>query len=158
MNIQIFDWKSGSVLNAAIIVGMVAIFLSIAVPLIHGAVIRQHAAECARKMIQAADAFDFYAASCGHYPESQQILQEMERVMKDSFAVYGINWWESATDLGGQWSWYSNGHTSSVVIVGAETEPQMVLLDQLIDDGNLDTGAFQRRCSRYHYIIKDSVL
>jgi hypothetical protein len=29
---------------------------------------------------------------------------------------------------------------------------------QGIDDGNLETGAFQRRCLRYYYIIRDSVL
>ena len=40
-----------SVLDAAIIAGLAAVFLATAVPLVRGAILRQHAAECARKLI-----------------------------------------------------------------------------------------------------------
>jgi len=147
------------VLNAAIIAGMVAIFLAIATPLVRGAVIRQRTAECARKIIQAADAFDFYASAFGHYPQSQQDARETEKVMRGAFAVFDIDWWESATELGGQWDWATDGQVSSVMISGRRvSDRQMVLLDRLIDDGNLKTGIFQRRGTRYHYIIRSCAL
>jgi type II secretory pathway pseudopilin PulG len=148
-----------TVLDTAIVVGLMAIFAAIATPLLRGAILRQHMAECAQKVIRAADAFDLYAASFGGYPQSQRSAQETEAVMRGAFAVYEIDWWAAATDLGGQWNWYSDGRTSSVVIAGSGiSESQMIRLDRLLDDGNLETGAFQHRGSRYHYIIRDSVL
>lgn len=155
----LFDSHENTILDAAIIAGLFAVFLLIAVPLMRGAMLRQHTAECARKIIQAADAFDFYAASFGTYPQGQRDAQAVETLMRGVFAAYEIDWWAAATELGGTWEWYNDKDSSSVVIVGTGVpEQQMVRLDQLIDDGNLETGAFQRRCSRYHYIIRDHVL
>lgn len=154
-----FRLSETTVLDVAIAAGFVAIFMAIAIPLVRGALIRQHTAECARKIIQAADAFDFYVAAFGTYPQSQSDAHETETVMRGAFAACEIDWWAAATELGGRWEWYSNGKSASVVIAGRGIpEQQMIRLDQLLDDGNLETGAFQRRCSRYHYIIKDSVL
>lgn len=156
MQINPSNWKNLSVLDAAIVAGLLFIFIAAAVPLVRGAVLRRQAAECARKIISAADAFDLYAASFGSYPQSQQDSKNTAAVMKGAFAVYDIDWWEETTELGGQWSWYSNGQASSVVISGAGIpEQRMILLDTLLDDGNLETGLFQRRCSRYHYVIKE---
>ncbi len=153
------QWEKASVLDAAIVAGLVAVFVAVSAPLVRGALIRQRTAECARKMIRAAEAFDFYAESFGNYPQSQQNAPEMEQMMRGAFAVFEIDWWDAASDLGGQWSWYSAGRTASVVISGERvSEQRMAMLDRLIDDGNLETGVFQRRGSRYHYTIKDSVL
>lgn len=146
-------------LDAAIVAGLAGILLAIAVPLIRGAVMRQRTAECARKIMRAADAFDSYAVSCGHYPQSQQDPGITEALMKSTFVRYGIDWWRAKTELGGQWDWYSNGQSASVVITGADIpERQMAKLDALLDDGVLETGAFQRHVGRYHYIIRDHVL
>lgn len=159
MNIKRFNLRKLSILDAAIPAGLAAVFMAISVPLLRGAVLRRRTAECAGRIIRAADAFDFYAAAFGRYPESQQNPQKTEAEMRGAFAVYNIDWWAAATELGGHWSWYSNGQTSSVVISGAKIpQQQMARLDQLLDDGNLETGSFQRRASRYHYIIKDRVL
>lgn len=146
-------------LNVLIVVGTIAVFLAVAVPMIRGALIRKRTVDCARKIIKAADAFDFYAGAFGEYPKSQGDPQDMEEVMKTAFEACGVNWWSAATDLGGTWSWYHNERTASVVIAAPlALEPRMVLLDKMIDDGNLQTGLFQRFGPRYHYIIKESVL
>lgn len=159
MSTEISRWDEPRVLNTAIIAGMAAIFLAIATPLVRGAIIRQRTAECARKIIQAADAFDFYASAFGGYPQSQQDPHRTEKVMRGAFAVYDIDWWEAATELGGQWSWYHDAWSSSVVISGDRvSERQMVLLDRLLDDGDLESGLFRRYCSRYHYFIKERIL
>lgn len=79
--------------------------------------------------------------------------------MKGAFARYHIDWWEASTELGGHWNWYSTGRTSAVVIAGSKiSRQQMIRLDRLLDDGNLETGAFRQCGSQYHYIIKDAVL
>ena len=57
-----------SVLDAAIFVGLISIFLAVAVPLVRGAVLRQQTAECARKMMWAVNAFDLYASAIGEFP------------------------------------------------------------------------------------------
>lgn len=145
-----------SVLDAAIVAGVVAIFMAVATPLIQGAILRQRTAECARKIIRAVEAFDFYEAAVG---------TDINRTNSDSTELQGalvmmdIDWWDHETDLGGRWDWYRNGQTSSVVITGSRiSERQMIELDALLDDGNLETGTFQRRASRYHYIINEAVL
>lgn len=158
MNTKNFNRNETAIPKAAITAGLVAMFLAIAALLMRGAILRQRTAECACKIIRAADAFDFYASAFGSYPQSQQDPQKTGEIMKGAFAAYDIDWWEAATELGGQWSWYTNGRASSVVISGARIlEQQMRRLDKLLDDGDLETGAFQRHGPRYHYIIKDGV-
>jgi len=152
--------KEISVLEAAIMAGLAAVFFAVATPLVRGAILRQHTAECARKIMQAADAFDFYASAAGDYPPNPGVSQKADTAMRGVFSAFNINWWDDQTELGGQWSWFSSGKGSgSVVISGPRiSEQQMTRLDALLDDGNLETGAFQRRVGRYHYIIKEHAL
>ncbi len=160
MNTNNIRWKDISVLDAAIIAGLTAVFMAVATPLIRGAILRQHTAECAQKIMRAAEAFDFYAAALGSYPPNPGNSQQADITMRGVFSVFHIDWWENQTELGGQWNWYSVGKGNcSVVISGSRiSERQMVQLDALLDDGDLETGAFQRRVGRYHYIIRDHVL
>lgn len=147
-------------LEAAIMAGLAAVFFAVATPLVRGAILRQHTAECARKIMQAADAFDFYASAAGDYPPNPGVSQKADTAMHGVFSAFNIDWWDDKTDLGGQWSWFSSGKGSgSVVISGPRiSEQQMTRLDALLDDGNLETGAFQRRAGRYHYIIREHAL
>lgn len=146
-------------LDAAIIAGMLGIFLAVAVPLVRGALIRHRTAECARKILVAAEAFDLYAASSGRYPSSDSIGERMPYRLRSAFEQYDMDWWNRETELGGHWGWYSNGTAPSVVISGDDlSERCMKRLDELLDDGNLETGAFLCRASRYHYVINTKVL
>lgn len=155
MNRKWFKFENMSVLDVALLVGVTAVFLAAALPVLKGALVRHRTAECARKILIAADAFDFYAEAIGHYPCSAESTAGIE----GAFDRLGVDWWRQHTDLGGHWCWYSNGDTSSVVISGERIpEKKMVGLDELIDDGNLETGAFQRRAARYHYILNQAVL
>ena len=148
-----------SVLDAAIIAGLAAVFLATAVPLVRGAILRQHAAECARKLIQAAEAFDLYAAAFGSYPQSQQASPETEVAMQSVFAASDITWWDHPTELGGYWNWFYEGKAASIMISGAGlSEKRMSMLDTLLDDGDLESGLFQRRGICYHYTVKSPVV
>jgi hypothetical protein len=159
MKKKLFDFEDSPVLDIAIIALLAAILLAAAVPLVRGAILRQRTAECARKIMRAADAFDFYARAVGRYPESRNDPRTTAEEMKGAFTALDIDWWTRATDLGGQWNWYHDAWSSSVVISGQRVSEQwMTRLDTLLDDGDLETGVFQRRGPRYHYIIRDAIL
>lgn len=148
--------ESSLLLNVAIIVGIASVFTAVACPLIRGAVMRQRTAECARKILWAGEALDECAQQNGFYPRSRDCSgNQLPAELMQSFYRNEIDWWDGETDLGGRWSWYSNGSTASVVIAGENVSPnEMAKLDELLDDGNLETGLFRRLASRYHYSIK----
>lgn len=147
-------------LDAAIVAGVLGIFMAVAVPLVRGALIRHRTAECARKILVAAEAFDSVAAASGRYPSSGRVDGgPIPYRLRGAFERYDMDWWNRQTELGGHWGWYSNGTTPSVVISGEDlSERCMKRLDELLDDGNLETGAFLCRASRYHYVINTKVL
>jgi hypothetical protein len=160
MNVKFNSLNELSVLGAAIMAGLISLFLAIATPLLRGAILRQRTAECAQKIMQAAEAFDFYAAAVGSYPPNSGASQQADITMRGVFSVFKIDWWEGGTELGGQWNWYNGGQgVCSVVISGPRiSDRQMARLDALLDDGDLKSGAFQRHVGRYHYVIKDHIL
>ena len=157
MKIDAVSRKGFAVLDAAILLGVFAIFLAISVPLVRGALLRQHAAECAGKILQAADAFDLYAAAMGYYPPDQKKPDDPCHEMNGFFAFLDIDWWGQETDVGGRWEW-DNGErfARSIAIYRPHaSRRQMEDLDAMIDDGNLMTGTFQRWGEKYHYILKE---
>jgi prepilin-type N-terminal cleavage/methylation domain-containing protein len=65
--------------------------------------------------------------------------------------------WTQTTSLGGYWDW-DNGQfgTRAGVSVYQPTAPtsQLLLIDQLIDDGDLSTGTFRSRSAGYISIME----
>ena len=150
-------YGSLSVLDVAIYAGLTAVFLAAAVPLVRGAVLRKRTAECASKIMWAANAFDSYAAAKGDYPPNSERggtvrpCREMDRL----FHELKIDWWDKSTELGGAWDWFSDDQRGFVAIANPRaSERCMRNLDRLIDDGNLDAGVFRRYGSVYCYILK----
>ncbi len=144
-------------LDAAILVGLFAVFLAIAVPLIRGAQLHRQAAECAGKFLRAADAFDLYARAMGYYPPDQKKPDEPLPEMNGFFAFFDIDWWSQETDLGGRWEWdNADRFEHSIAIYRPRaSRRQMEELDAMLDDGNLMTGSFQRWGAKYHYILNE---
>lgn len=159
MKTQRLCWKELVTPDRAVVATLVVLFLLGAIPAVHGAFQKQKTAECARKVIRAAEAFDAYASACGRYPQSQHTAVQTEEAMGQIFKTFEIDWWQGETELGGQWTWYADQRSASVVIAGTGIpERQMIQLDQLLDDGNLETGLFKRCGPRYHYIIRELLL
>ena len=148
-----------AVLDTAILLGMFAVFTAVAVPMVRGALLRKQAAECAGKILQAADAFDLYAAAMGDYPPDQKEPDEPCHEMNGFFAFFDIDWWNRETDVGGRWEW-DNGdrfERSIAIYRPRASRHQMEELDAILDDGNLMTGSFQRWGAKYHYILKERI-
>lgn len=146
-----------SLLDTAIFVGLMMVFLAVAVPLVRGAVLRRQAAECANKMMWAVNAFDSYAAMKGGYPPDGERAGAVRpcREMDKLFYDLKIDWWGESTELGGVWDWFCDEHRGFVAISNPRvSEKCMQHVDRLIDDGNLDGGVFRRYGSLYCYILK----
>jgi hypothetical protein len=156
------EWKKTvlekiTVLDVAIYIGLAAVFLAVSVPLIRGAVLRQRTAECARKMMWAADAFDQYALTRGEYPPDGGRAGDIWPCdeMNLTFVQMDIDWWGEATEMGGAWDWFSDRERGYIAIANPKApERHMERLDRLIDDGNLDAGTFRRYGPVYCYILK----
>jgi hypothetical protein len=146
-----------TILDAAIFAGLAAVFLAISIPLVRGACLRCQTAECARKMILAADALDLYAAAAGNYPCENQgsgaVVSGGE--VSAAFARLDIDWWNKTTELGGEWNWFCGADSGTIAIVNPSvSERRMRQLDRLIDDGDLSAGMFRRYGSIYCYMLK----
>lgn len=157
MNPKHTNRNGSSLLEAALLLGCFALFLSISVPLVRGALIRKQTAECAGKILQAAEAFDLYAAAMGYYPPDQTRPEEPCREMNGFFAFLDIDWWDRETEIGGRWEWDNEDRfTYSIAIYRPRASRRfMERLDSMIDDGDLMTGSFQRWGAKYHYILKE---
>jgi len=157
MKVEYVSRRGFAVLDVALVIGVVAVFLAISVPLIRGALLRQQAAKCAGKILKAAGAFDLYASAMGYYPADQKRLDEPYQEMSGIFAFLNIDWWNQETDVGGRWEWDNEEHfTRSIAIYRPRaSRRQMEDLDAMIDDGDLLTGSFQSWGEKYHYILKE---
>jgi len=149
--------KGAAVLEVALIAGLFAAFMAIAVPLVRGAQLRQQSAECAGKILRAADAFDLYASAMGYYPPDQKRPDDPCYAMTGFFAYLNIDWWNEETDVGGRWEWDNeNRFAKSIAIYRPRaSRHQMENLDAMLDDGDLMTGSFQRWGEKYHYILEE---
>ncbi len=66
--------------------------------------------------------------------------------------------WDEPTPIGGQWDWdYGQfGYHSGVSVYQPDrTRAEMAAVDELFDDGDLDTGAFRARNQGYIRIIHE---
>ena len=144
-------------LEAALLAGLFAAFLAIAVPMVRGAQLRRQSAECAGKILRAADAFDLYAAAMGYYPPDQKRPDDLCFEMNGFLAFFDIDWWNQETDVGGRWEWDNADRFEHSIAIyrPSASRRQMEELDAMIDDGDLMTGSFQRWGAKYHYILTE---
>jgi type IV pilus assembly protein PilA len=99
------------------------------------------------------DAFAMYSIEHGRYPPDTT-----PSVMPAGMDPYLKRMrWTAKTPIGGQWDW-DNGQFGSKagisVYMPPVTDAEMREIDALIDDGNLSTGAFQKRASGFIYIME----
>jgi prepilin-type N-terminal cleavage/methylation domain-containing protein len=96
-----------------------------------------------------------YELDYGVYPASKA------GALPDGFGDYiQSNKWMAATPIGGEWEARANkgGVTSAIGIHyskgSSDHDPAtMQLIDQMADDGDLDTGAFQRFGGDHYFFI-----
>ena len=123
----------------AVIIGLLA---SIAIPGFTASRNSSAATTAASDIKSFADEFSLYNLREGVWPEDglpSTIPTGMEQLQN------GL--WPNSSAIGGQWDWDYNAHgiTAGVSIVGHNTtEDTLSKIDKLIDDGDLNSGSFQR--------------
>ena len=136
-----------------IMVAVIGLLAAIAVPGFARARERSINTRFAADLQAAKSAFIEYSADHGKYPPDTS-----PGVVPDGMADYlkRIAWTEP-TPVGGQWDWDNGvfGFKAGVSVnQPTASSGQMLAIDQMIDDGNLDTGDFRSRSGGYIGIIE----
>jgi len=142
------------VLLVVTIIGMLAALL---LPAVNWARRSRANAQVASKLRQIVAAFEMYASENGNYPaDVNRGIVPPEMI--PYFNSMGINWFSETNALGGRWDWGKNqlGAVATIAIASPSVpQSQMEEFDRLIgDDGNLNTGTFQKSGDHHFYIIK----
>ena len=108
----------------------------------------------AREINTIAHAFVQYAFEHGDYPADKNPAQ-----MPNGMAEYLSNIaWSEKTVIGGQWDWDYEvfGIHAAVSVKSPKWTPeQMAEIDQILDDGNLNSGQFRARSGGYMYVLEE---
>ncbi|MFG0241679.1 MAG: type II secretion system protein [Phycisphaerales bacterium JB054] len=142
-----------------IVVVILGILAAIVVPQFAGATEESRRASFVSILRVFGDAADYFAVREGAY-----VPDGSSGVCPDEFAEYvDADDFESVTPIGGVWDTELNesGVTSAIGVHfdgTGETRDDafMVLIDAMFDDGDLDSGVFQKLAeARYYLIIED---
>ncbi len=101
-----------------------------------------------------AQAFETFAVSNGGWPPNAGtgvVPAGMSGTLKDAA------WSVSSNSIGGRWNWDNNmfGVVASISTTGVTvTDAQMSTIDGKIDDGDLNTGRFQKNGTRFLFILE----
>ncbi len=137
-----------------IVVMVIAMLASIALPNFFRAQVRARNLIFATSIKKASEGFEMYAWEHRGYPANSQpgvIPLGMDEYLQ------GMGWTE-ATPLGGKWNWDKNiqGYKAGIgVYQPTATDEQFLMIDEMIDDGDLSTGYFRARAGGYVYILEE---
>ena len=136
-----------------IVVAVIGLLAAIAIPCFARARERSQNTRFASDLHVAQAAFIEYSIDHGTYPPDT-----MPGVMPNGMSDYlGRFAWTQPNTIGGQWDWDNGqfGFKAGVSVYRpTASSAQMLEIDQMIDDGNLATGAFRSRTDGYIGIIE----
>jgi len=158
---KLFSWDMGDCLGFALVelmfvTSIIGILASIAIP--HYIEYRKKAqvAKVASNLVNFEKGFTLYAIEQGGYPNDSHIVLPDQANMAKHIDPAA---WAKPTPLGGTFNWEGpNNYPYAGVSIYEGTAPveDFVLLDELMDDGNLSTGRFLLTPNgRYTYIIDE---
>lgn len=151
---MLLNRRAFTLVEIMIVVSIVGMLVAMAMPSFMRARMRSQNARFAHDVQVAAAAFVSYSLETGAYPPDRNPGQ-MPQGMNEYLARVG---WDQPTSLGGQWDWdYGQfGVTAGVSVYKPNADnDQMLLLDELFDDGSLNSGNFRSRSSGYIYVIEE---
>ena len=100
-------------------------------------------------------AFETYSTQHGAWPSNVGPAQIPTGMDTGDFKV---SVWQAPTPIGGEWNWDMNiaGFTAGISISNFTCDDaQLAEIDAMIDDGNLNTGLFQKtQPNRVSYILE----
>ncbi|MDP9098356.1 MAG: type II secretion system GspH family protein [Verrucomicrobiota bacterium] len=139
-----------------IVVAIISLLAVIALPSFLRARERTRKTKFVNALRVARDAADLYVTEHNGYPPDVT-----RGVLPAGMATYfnGKFDWTAPTSIGGKWDWDYKvfGFTAGVSVVAPDKTPEeMTEIDVMIDDGDLETGAFRQTSpGRYTWILED---
>lgn len=142
-----------TLVEVMIVVSIIALLAVIAIPNFAKARANTQNNRFAADLKTASGAFMTYAIDHRNYPADAQ-----PSMIPGGMADYlGRMPWSEINTLGGRWDWDFRqfGCTAGVSVYQPSADfVQLQRLDQLIDNGDLDTGNFRARAAGYIWVIE----
>jgi type IV pilus assembly protein PilA len=145
-----------TLIEIMIVVTIIALLATIALP----AFLRVRAASQSARFISDlrtfAQAFETYSAQNGNWPANAG-----SGVIPAGMSGADLNrsaWVTLKNSVGGRWNWDLNnsGVTAAIATTNVTvSDTQMAAIDLKIDDGDLDTGLFQKVGTRFIYVLEN---
>jgi type IV pilus assembly protein PilA len=137
-----------------IVVAIIGILASIAVPQYKQYVLRAQLTETATQIGSFARAFEVAKQVNGDYPDDTHLT-----LPQVTGLFINASDWASSTLLGGNWNWEGpDGYSYAGIAIDGATAPEedIAQLDAIMDNGDLSSGKFRKTPNgRYTYIIEE---
>jgi prepilin-type N-terminal cleavage/methylation domain-containing protein len=139
-----------TLLEPMIVVAIIGILASIAIPSYQNYKLRAKMSELAQQFGQMKNILTIHAQETGSYPDDTHVIPPSGVTMPD--------YWSKTTILGGNFNWEGPDQYAyaGIAILGATaSDNDITQFDRVIDDGDLSTGKFRLESNGRHVFILD---
>jgi prepilin-type N-terminal cleavage/methylation domain-containing protein len=143
-----------TLIELMIVIAILGVLGSVALPSYERYVTRAKLTETAANLGKWKKEFKLYATVMGRYPDDSHIVLPANAGLSIDETL-----WLAPTALGGNWNWEgpdSYPYAGIAIVDPSSSEEDIALLDRLLDNGDLATGAFRKTPNgRYTWIIDE---
>ena len=142
-----------TLIEIMVVVAIIALLAALAIPTIFIQRSNARSAAFINDLRQSRAIFESFMLENGTYPDDAGPGQIPSPMTSELVKIH----WTAPTPIGGQWDWdYQQfGVTAGVSVDSPDlNDTDMTKIDGRIDDGNLDTGLFQRRSGGFIFVIE----
>ncbi|MFT6100774.1 MAG: type IV pilus assembly protein PilA [Arenicella sp.] len=139
-----------TLLEPMIVVAIIGILASIAIPSYQNYKLRAKMSELAQQFGQMKNILTIHAQETGGYPDGTHVIPPSGVTMPD--------YWSKTTILGGNFNWEGpdqHAYAGTAILGATASDNDMTQFDRVIDDGDLSTGKFRPESNGRHVFILD---
>lgn len=140
-----------TLIEMMIAVAIIGVVAAVAIPAYKEHMLKAELVETATKLDSYVKRLEVYRLEYGVYPNDSHRAEPVGLTMPDD--------WMEATRLGGRFNWEGPDQYpyAGISIEGASLRPldEFMILDKILDDGNLATGKFRKTGNGRHTYVLD---